>query len=258
MGRKTVLAVLWVAAVTLVALRVGGGYEERRVETARLAIEVLPAAAGEEVPKRLQMLIRADIAGGGDRVRFELETDGVRKTNPAGPEIELILDGRDDVYFHVLEDGPRLPGGASWAHLDAEEAEQVLPGIEGVLTLVEAENLLTTSRPPDDLEPVRSETIDGVETAVYEHEATLERMDDVVGMSGETFETMRAALGSEMEVTIWQDEEGFIRRFAFPVAASYLAPRLDDGGVVVLQYTIEDLGEDVVVELPDEDDVTTI
>lgn len=257
-GRKAALAVLWVAGVAVVALRFGGGYEERRVETARLSVAVLPEAPGEEVPERLQMEIEAEIVDGGDRVRFVLEAGNVPKANPSGPEIELILDGRDDVYFHVLDDGPRLPGGASWVHLDAEEAEEVIPGMDGVLKLVSADNFLTTSKAPDDLDPVRRETIDGVETAVYEDEATLERMDEVVGMSGETFEQMRAAVGDEMEVTFWQDEEGFVRRFAFPVATSYLAPRLDDGGVVVLQYTIEDLGEDIVVDLPPEDDTTTL
>lgn len=249
---------LWIAGVAFVALRVGGGYEERSVETARLSVAVLPATPGEEVPQRLQMEIDAEIADGGDRVHFVVEAGDVPKANPSGPEIELILDGRDDIYFHVLDDGPRLPGGASWVRLDGEEAGRVIPWVDGVLKLVDADNLLTTSRPPGDLEPVRRETIDGVETAVYEDEATLERMDEVVGMSGETFEQMRAAVGSELEVTFWRDDEGFVRRFTFPVATSYLAPRLDGDGLVVLQYTIDDLGEDIVVELPDEDEVTTL
>lgn len=257
MWRKAALVGLWVAGMTVLALRFGDGHEERSVETGRLHVAVLPSSDGQDLPKGLQMDVEAEITESGDRIRLVMEAGDVPKANPAGPEIELILDEGDEVYFRVLAERPKLPGGASWVRLDAADAERVMPGIEGVLKLVDADNLLTTAPEPDATE-AGQETIDGVETTRYEDVEALDRIDEIIGLSGETFEQMRAATGEEIELTIWQDDEGFVRRFELPVAASYLAPRRGGGDLVVLQYTITDLGEDLTIELPDPADTASL
>lgn len=247
---------LWVVGMTLVVLRFGDRYEERSVETARLLVEILPAAGEHDVPEYLQMEVEAAIADGGDRVHLVFEAGDVRRSNPSGPELEVIL-ARDDVYFHAVGKDLKLPGGASWVRVDGDEAADVIPGIEGVLRLVDAEKLLKTVPEPD-AEPSGRETVDGVETARYERSEALDDIDDAVGLSGETFEQMRAATGEDVELTIWRDEDGFIRRFTLPVSSAFLAPRRGGEGLVVLQYTVTDLGEEITVELPDEDETATL
>ncbi len=256
MWRKAPLVVLWVVGMTLIVLRFGDRYEERSVQTGRLLVEVLPGAGEGDVPAFLQMEVEAAIADGGDRVHLLFEAGDVKRSNPSGPELELILDG-DDVYFHAVGRRPRLPRGATWIRLEADEASDVIPGIEGVLRLVDAEKLLTTAPEPD-ADPSGHETIDGVETARYERAAALDELDDAVGLSGETFEQMRAATGEDVELTIWQDEDGFVRRFTLPVSSSFLAPRRGGDDLIVLQYTMTDLGEEITVELPDEDETVTL
>lgn len=223
-------------------------FEEQTVDSARMTVTAHPADGGEELAPELQMTIEAEIAEGGDLLRLVLDGGDVRGANPNGPEIEMVLEDRRDVYLHPLTDKPRMPRGKTWIRLDLEQVESVAPEFAGVLRIVESDGLLT-SKPalPDEYE-AGTETIDGVETTRYEVSGYADELGDLQGIPAS------AVVGDEVEMTTWIDADGFLRRIVLPMSASYLAPGAGEG-TVELHYDIYDLGGDVTIELPDEEDV---
>lgn len=224
-------------------------FEERTVESARVTVTAHPED-GEELPKALRLELEAEIAEGGDLLRIVLEAGDVRGANPSGPEVEMVLADRRDVYLDPLTDKPRLPRGKTWIHMDVEQVQSTAPEFSGVLSLVGADGLLTSKPAFDDEYEAGTETIDGVETTRYELSAEADELDDLPSFA----EGM--LVGDEVRMTAWMDEQGFVRRLVVPMSAAYLAPRAGEG-TVELRYDVYDLGADVTIELPDEQDVVS-
>jgi hypothetical protein len=232
----------------------GDGFDEQTVRTARMRITIAPHDETTKLPRPLEMTIDALVAGGGDRLSLTMDAAGGRRTNPTGPEIEVVVADREDVYFRLLAGGPKLPRGKTWVLMSFDEMLRLAPEFEGVLELADPENVLTSRPPLPDEYATGSETVAGVETTRYEVSGDLDEVGDLAGVSGEMLEEIETVLGEELRMTIWMDEEGFFRRFVVPMSAEYLAPRAGEG-VVDMRYEVYDLGGEVTIDLPAEEDV---
>lgn len=257
MWGRAVLTLLLLAGTACDALRVAEDFQERSVDTGRVTVTVLPGPGGAELPKALAMEIEAEIAGAGDRMRLVVDAGDFKGGNPNGPDGEIILDGRETIYLRPLGPGTGLPRGKKWIEMDADEAARLVPEFEGITRFVDAKGLLSTTSLPED-DATGNETIDGVETRRYEMSAGLDEMQELAGVPPDVLEEMEAAApGEDFHMEAWVDEEGFMRRFTVPILASYLVPRLDDEPVL-LRFDVSDLGEDISIDLPADEEVMTL
>ncbi len=224
-----------------------GEAPERRVETARFFMEFEPPP-GEELPRDLEGEFTGEITHGGKMARMALDLTSLPGGVP-GPDIEFIFTDAL-AYVRPIADAKTLPRGKSWLLMDAASLEELMPGMRGNVDFLLSDRLLKTY-PRRDEDETGQEQVRGIETTRYSTVENVDEMAEVVDIPPEQLEEIRRFTGEDLELTMWLDGDGFMRRIAMP----FVGPRQQQFHIVIEAY---DLGAPISIELPDEREVAKV
>ena len=186
-----------------------------RVESARFFMTTLPLSDEEDVPKDLVARVEGEISHHGGRARLGLDIPSVPGGVP-GTDIEFILVGDDRIYFRAPADPKLTPKGKEWVLIPPEEQARFTAGFEDYIEFLTNGNFLEAKSPPDE-DRTGTESVRGITTEVYSSTINVEEMAAEVGLDQEQVEDINSVTGSELEITMWLDEVGFVRRTDMPI-----------------------------------------
>jgi hypothetical protein len=235
----TILAVACATGSSVLDKLEAAGEKTGTAETARIYMSGHAEGDSEAAEQFDGFSAEGIIDSGSDSFQIDMSFPGMAGDGFSG-DISLIIVG-ETYYLSVAE--PRLlPPGKKWVEMDKTTAEQLGPGISGFQQMG---NLTQSAGFVEDAEEVGNERVRGTETTRYRSTFNIaEALEDAEGDERERLEAMRSQVGSDSVIMdFWLDDEGFIRRMAFPVEM----PRV---GSVDFTMEFDDFGADLQVEAP--------
>jgi hypothetical protein len=231
-----------------------------------------PATEAAGGPVEVKIEGAYDIANDVYRVAVDTESLGSALGGELGSEaagavmddVELIVAG-DDVYLNLGPLAELLGSDVSWFKITLPE---LLGGEDGQAPALApdpgAALELLNGLGPDATE-VGTEQVRGVDTTHYKGTISVqEALDSVPEAERSELEEALGTLVPELvlpdiPVDVWIDEAGMVRRVTMSVSAdSFGLPELVGAGSVSLTVEFFDIGEPVDVQIPPEEEVTSL
>jgi hypothetical protein len=273
------IVALFVVAGLVIASLVPGGSGD----TAEAAIVSAARQTSERATGRFEVTVAADgmLGAGGEPLTLtttgaydadqglytaSLDTSQVLGALPGGeavgeigPTIDAVVAG-EIVYLDVSPLASVL--GAEWLKVTVPE----LAGEDGLSSLVDPGAVLDALEGAGaDMSEVGREDVRGVETTHYSGTLSLQEAYDAIPADDRS--ELEGMLGGVVDLTglpdlptdVWVDDDGLVRRIELSVdAASFGVPGLDDAGSITLTVELFDIGEDVAIEVPADDEAIAI
>lgn len=176
-----------------------------------------------------------------------------------GPTIDAVIAG-DDVYLDVSPLASVL--GAEWIKVTLPDVagEQGLPSVVdpgGVLDALEGAGA--------DMDEVGRESVRGVETTHYAGSISLQEAYDAIPADERA--SLEQALGGvldtmslpDLPTDVWVDDDGLVRRVELSVdSGDFGVAGLESAGALTVSVEFFDIGEDVTIDVPTDDEALSL
>jgi hypothetical protein len=176
-----------------------------------------------------------------------------------GPTIDAVVAG-NDVYLDVSPLASLL--GAEWVKVGLPD----LAGEGGLPSVVDPGGVLDALEGAGaDMDEAGRETVRGVETTRYTGSIDLQDAYDAI--PADERDSLEQALGGlldsvtlpDLPTDVWVDDEGLVRRVEISVDSGALGiDGLETVGAVSVSVEFFDIGEDVNIEVPGDDEVVSV
>jgi hypothetical protein len=210
--------------IAAIGLVVGGCGSEAADQGSGNALALVAGAAEQTSSvEASRVRLSAELSGSGTMDGTVLDMDVTASTDGESYEGSMTMAGMD--IDTIAVDGtfyygfPNLPDGVEWVEVTAADLEEFGIDLEAAKEQQQQANqALALLSESGEVEETGTETIDGTDTTTYRVVTDLVAVNEESGIvSGPLLDQMRGLFGDEVELDVWIDGDGYVRRIEYGV-----------------------------------------